>query len=78
MRTIAPRPTGKTMSQYEDCVSLLGIAPRIADDPEAISVVPQKSGELNRSMQHWLEVYSPGFQSPGSFGGVDLGAELPC
>ena len=40
--------------------------------------VPEKRGELNRSMQHWLEVYSPGFQSPRSFAGVDLGAELPC
>jgi hypothetical protein len=28
-------------------------------------------GGLNRSMQHWLEVYSPGFQSPRSFAGVD-------
>jgi hypothetical protein len=40
--------------------------------------MPEMSGELNRSMQHWLEVYSPGFQSPRSFAGVDLGAELPC
>jgi hypothetical protein len=34
-------------------------------------------GGLNWSMQHWLGVYSPGFQSPRSFAGVDLGAELP-
>ena len=33
--------------------------------------VPEKSGELNRSMQHWLAVYSPAFQSPRSFAGVD-------
>ena len=28
-------------------------------------------GGLNRSMQHWLKVYSPAFQSPRSFAGVD-------
>jgi hypothetical protein len=33
--------------------------------------VPAKSGGLNRSMQHWLAVYSPAFQSPRSFVGVD-------
>jgi alpha-mannosidase len=33
--------------------------------------IPQTQGGLNRSMQHWLEVYSPGFQSPRSFAGVD-------
>jgi hypothetical protein len=30
-----------------------------------------KSGGLNRSMQHWLGVYWPEFQSPRSFAGVD-------
>src|ERR1039458_1686958 len=35
-------------------------------------------GGLNRSVQHWLAVYSPEFQSPRSFAGVDSGAELPC
>jgi hypothetical protein len=35
-------------------------------------------GGLNWSMQHWLAVYSPAFQSPRSFAGVDSGAELPC
>jgi hypothetical protein len=30
------------------------------------SVVPEKSGGLNRSMQHWLAVYSPAFESPRS------------
>src|ERR1035441_3364779 len=39
---------------------------------------PEKSCRLNRSMQHWLAVYSPEFQSPRSFAGVDSGAELPC
>jgi predicted TIM-barrel fold metal-dependent hydrolase len=27
----------------------------------------EKSGGLNRSMQHWLAVYSPDFQSPRSY-----------
>jgi hypothetical protein len=36
--------------------------------------LPETSGGLNRSMQHWLGVYSPRFQSPRSFAGVDLGA----
>jgi hypothetical protein len=39
--------------------------------------ISDKEGGLNWSMQHWLGVYSPGFQSPRSFAGVDLGAELP-
>jgi hypothetical protein len=29
------------------------------------------SGGLNRSMQHWLAVYSPAFESPRSLVGVD-------
>jgi hypothetical protein len=33
--------------------------------------VPEKSGGLNRSMQHWLAVYSPAFESPRSLAGVD-------
>jgi hypothetical protein len=41
------------------------------------SALAEKRGGLNWSMQHWLGVYSPGFQSPRSFAGVDLGAELP-
>ena len=28
-------------------------------------------GGLNRSVQHWLAVYSPEFQSPRFFAGVD-------
>jgi hypothetical protein len=32
---------------------------------------PLMSGGLNRSMQHWLAVYSPEFQSPRFFAGVD-------
>jgi hypothetical protein len=31
----------------------------------------EKSGGLNRSVQHSLAVYSPAFQSPRSFAGVD-------
>jgi hypothetical protein len=27
-------------------------------------------GGLNRSMQHWLAVYSPAFESPRSLAGV--------
>jgi hypothetical protein len=42
------------------------------------SKLPQTPCQLNRSMQHWLGVYSPAFQSPRSFAGVDSGAELPC
>ena len=34
-------------------------------------VVHEIRGGLNWSMQHWLAVYSPGFQSPRSFAGVD-------
>ena len=30
-----------------------------------------KLGGLNRSMQHWLAVYSPEFQSPRFFADVD-------
>jgi hypothetical protein len=33
--------------------------------------VAENPGGLNRSMQHWLAVYSPEFQSPRSFAGVD-------
>jgi hypothetical protein len=35
------------------------------------NVHPAKSGGLNGSMQHWLGVYLPGFQSPKFFAGVD-------
>src|SRR5258708_39424248 len=38
----------------------------------------QNVGGLNGSMQHWLGVYSPEFQSPRFFADVDLGAALPC
>jgi len=31
----------------------------------------KKRGGLNRSMQHWLAVYSPAFQSPKLLAGVD-------
>jgi hypothetical protein len=31
----------------------------------------ENRGGLNRSMQHWLAVYSPGFQSPRFFAVVD-------
>jgi hypothetical protein len=31
----------------------------------------EKSGGLNRSMQRWLAVYSPAFQSPKFVAGVD-------
>ena len=34
-------------------------------------VLSQNVGGLNRSMQHWLAVYSPGFESPRSLAGVD-------
>jgi hypothetical protein len=37
----------------------------------AAAEVHAKQGGLNWSMQHWLEVYSPGFQSPKSFAGAD-------
>jgi hypothetical protein len=33
--------------------------------------IPKISGGLNGSMQHWLEVYTPGFQSPKFVAGVD-------
>ncbi len=33
--------------------------------------VTQNPGGLNRSMQHWLAVYSPAFQSPKFVAGVD-------
>jgi hypothetical protein len=33
--------------------------------------VAANRGGLNRSMQHWLEVYSQEFQSPRFFAGVD-------
>jgi Fic family protein len=33
--------------------------------------VTENYGGLNRSMQHWLEVYSPAFESPRSLAGVD-------
>src|ERR1017187_2215165 len=36
-------------------------------DPDITGI----AGGLNRSMQHWLSVYSPGFQIPRSFAGVD-------
>lgn len=34
--------------------------------------LPAKSGGFNRSMQHWLGVYSQEFQSPRCFAGVYL------
>jgi hypothetical protein len=33
--------------------------------------VTYNTGGLNWSMQHWLAVYSPGFQSPRFFAVVD-------
>ena len=33
--------------------------------------VAENPGGLNRSMQHWLGVYSPAFQSPKFVAGVD-------
>jgi hypothetical protein len=33
--------------------------------------VHEKLGGLNRSMQHWLAVYSPAFESPRSLADVD-------
>ena len=39
--------------------------------PIPVVELPTKRGGLNRSMQHWLAVYSPEFQSPRSFAGVD-------
>ena len=38
-------------------------------DPD--SDVPAKSGGLNRSVQHYLEVYLPEFESPKFVAGVD-------
>jgi hypothetical protein len=38
--------------------------PRVHHGLIGLVPLPVKSGEFNRSMQHWLEVYSPGFQSP--------------
>ena len=47
--------------------------------PEASNpAVPDKSGGLNGSVQHWLEVYSQEFQNPRSLAGVDSGAGLFC
>jgi hypothetical protein len=33
--------------------------------------VADNAGGLNRSMQHWLAVYLPAFQSPKFVAGVD-------
>jgi hypothetical protein len=35
----------------------------ITANREGYPLVPEKPGGLNRSMQHWLEVYSPGFKA---------------
>jgi hypothetical protein len=40
---------------------------QIVTDTEVL----EKRGGLNRSVQHWLAVYSPEFQSPRFFAGVD-------
>ena len=40
--------------------------------------VPEIRGGLNGSLQHWLGVYWPEFQSPKFLADVDLGAGLPC
>ena len=65
------------------CVDRLPIPSSIAIHPPAkrVSVSPSRRlaylqltvnrGGLNRSMQHWLAVYSPEFQSPRFFAGVD-------
>jgi hypothetical protein len=45
-----------------------GLAWRIFVD---LDELPVKSCRLNRSMQHWLAVYSPAFESPRSLAGVD-------
>jgi hypothetical protein len=37
----------------------------------SVVVLPVNRGGLNRSMQHWLAVYSPAFEIPRSLAGVD-------
>jgi hypothetical protein len=44
---------------------------QITVNSQAICELPEMSGGLNRSVQHWLAVYSPGFQSPRFFAVVD-------
>ena len=44
---------------------------QITGYPEVDFEPPEKSGGLNRSMQHWLEVYSREFQSLKFSAGVD-------
>jgi hypothetical protein len=41
-------------------------------------IVPDKSGSLNRSTQHSLELYSWQFQRLNSFTRVDSNKTLPC
>jgi sugar lactone lactonase YvrE len=67
--------TTTTTTTYEPAKN--GTCTVNAGPPEAYSYLYNKC-RLNWSMQHWLAVYSLGFQSPRSFAGVDSGAELPC
>ncbi len=52
-----------------DQFTMMAHEPR--NDTKTSYELPSKSGGLNRSMQHWLEVYSPEFESPRSLAGVD-------
>jgi hypothetical protein len=80
MKIILPWRGGCLLSVMGPIVGVWAVSscPSWALGPRDTIELPEMSGGLNRSMQHWLAVYSPGFQSPRSFAGVDLGAGLPC
>jgi hypothetical protein len=42
-----------------------------SNNPTYEAVVPEKRGGLNWSVQHYLEVYLPEFESPKFVSGVD-------
>jgi hypothetical protein len=52
-------------------IPLVPGSPHRGLDQSGWTHMPEKSGGLNRSVQHWLGVYSPEFENPRSLAGVD-------